>query len=183
MTLSNYQIVSNSNSSTFKKYFAFAIFALFLVSCTKNNNDTSGNQTINCAPLLIDPANMVASEIDVAKNAKQFVYQAIEVQKGMSGMLATFTADSVKKYQFHVYIFTAGRYYPLPSTTTGSNKYSYTIVSNSAYSTVNVVRTAGVTENFDAIKVVAVSYNYMLEQQYAIDYTNFATVQKAFALP
>lgn len=125
----------------------------------------------------------MASEIDITKNAKQFVYQAIEVQKGMSGMLVTFTADSIKKYQFHVYVFTAGRYYLLPSVTTGSNKYSYTVVDNSAYSTVNLVRSAGVTEKFDVIKVVAVPYSYMLEQQYAIDYTDFATVQKTFALP
>lgn len=179
------KILNNKNLKipNIKTFFTILISPLLFASCTKNNNNAPQNQTINCTPLLVDPVNLVPTNIDLVKNAKQFVFQAITIQKGMCGMLTTFTADSIKKYQFHVYVFTAGRYYPLPSTTTGSNKYGYAIVSNSAYATVNLTRSVGVIENFDAIKVVAVSLNYLLEQPYSIDYTDFASVQKTFGLP
>lgn len=121
--------------------------------------------------------------MDTTNNIVQFVYPAIELQKKMTGNLVGMNMDSIKKYQFHVYVFAAGRYYLLPSTTTGSNKYGFTIEGNASCSTVSIARVAGVTENFIAIKVIGVKFIYLQKLPYTIDYTDFASVQKTFALP
>jgi hypothetical protein len=159
-----------------------AIVATMFVSCTKST-DADPNQLINCAPLAIDPQNVLPSQTSVKTDAAQFVYDAVQLQKGMSGILHGLSADSAKQYQFHVYIFTAGRYYLLPSGTTGNNKYNFSVDGNTGYAIFSIYRTQGYSENVDAIKVIGVSLNYLRNQEYSLDYSDFASIKAAFGMP
>lgn len=159
----------------------FAIVATTFASCSKVI-DANPNQLINCAPLAIDPQNVLPSQMSIKTDAIQFVYDAMQLQKGITGILHGLSADSAKKFQFHVYIFTAGRYYCLPSGTTGNNKYDFSVDKTSGYSTVSIYRTQGYLETVDAIKVIGVSINYLKHQEYGLDYSDFASIKANFGL-
>ncbi len=172
----------NQNLKMRNFFFIVAIITTVFTSCSKSSN-TDPNQLINCTPLVIDPVNVLPSQTNSKSDVVQFVYDAAQLQKGMTGILSGISGDSAKKYQFHAYIFTAGRYYLLPSGTTGNNKYDFSIDGNLVYSTISIFRTQGASENVDAIKVIGVSIRYLQKQEYNLDYSNFASIQAVFGLP
>ena len=64
-----------------------------------------------------------------------------------------------------------------------NNKYNFSVDGNTGYATFSIYRTQGYSENVDAIKVIGVSLNYLRNQEYSLDYADFASVKGAFGLP